>query len=329
MNNINEEIINKEKKGKLIINIFRGQNTYISVIIIAIILFIIFSLTVPIFFSGRNLINLLRRSSIDIIIACGMTMVLLIGQIDLSVPGMMAAVGMTTAMLLKEGLPVTLCIVVAFAMGIFMGFLNGYFSTKIPSFVVTLGMWSVAKGAALYVTNGVTIGNFPERFLLIERTTIFNIPIAAVYAIIITIIFLVLTVYTPFGRQLYAIGGNRFAALSSGTPVNRRIIQVFIIMGILSTIAALILVSKINAAVPFLYESASLNAIAAVVIGGTSLFGGKGHVIGSVAGAIIIVMLVNVFVLLGLPLSIQEGSLGVILIVVILLDYFRTRLSQR
>jgi ribose transport system permease protein len=326
---MNEEVgIERKKLSRYITGIFRGSNTYISIILLAVILFIICSIVIPDFFTIRNLINLLRRSSIDIIIAVGMTIVLLTGEIDLSIPGIMGTVGMITALLLKDGIPVVLCVIIAFAIGIFFGFINGILSTKIPSFIATIGVLSITRGIALYVTNGATIATLPEQFLLVDRTTIVGIPIAAVYVLIIVIIFIIVTTYTSFGRQLYAIGGNRDAARSCGFSVNLRVIQTFIIMGALGTLAALTLVAKINAATPLLYENASLNAIAAVVIGGTSLFGGRGHIAGSVGGAFIIVMLSNIFTLVGFTLAVQQIILGIILITVILIDYFRTHYAR-
>ena len=322
-------MVEVRNKSNYFSRLFRGKNTFMSITVVAIVLFVIFSFVVPNFMTYRNLFNLLRRSAVDIILACGMTLILLSAQIDLSVPGVMGLVGMLTALMLKAGVPIYIAIIGGFSIGIFIGFLNGLLSTKIPSFIATLGMWSITGGIALYVTSGVTVHSLPENFLLIGRFSFYNIPIAAFYALIIIIITLVLTIFLPFGRHLYALGGNSNAARSSGIPVNTRIVQTFMIMGAFAAIASLTLVAKVNSAVPYLYESAALNAIAAVVIGGTSLFGGKGHVIGSCAGAFIITMLANVFTLLGLPVALQEVLLGVILIVVILFDYFRTRISLR
>lgn len=319
----------EKKKGGFISDLFKGNNTFISIILLTLVLFVLFSFFVPNFFSIRNLINLSRRSAVDIIIAIGMTLVLLCGEIDLSLPGIISFVAMVTALMLKAGIPIVICVISALIMGVAIGFLNGLLANKIPSFIGTLGILSITRGMSLYFTNGSAIHAFPERFLLIDRFTVFHIPISWLYAVIILIIALIITRYSVFGRQIYALGGNRNAAKSCGVPVSKRVIETFMIMGFLGAVASLTLVAKVDAATPLMSQDASLNAIAAVVIGGTSITGGKGHVVGSAAGALIITMLSNVFTLMSFPASLQQVILGAILILVILIDYFRaTRASK-
>jgi ribose transport system permease protein len=323
--NINAE---EKKRNNFFSDLFKGNNTFISIILLALVLFALFSFFVPNFFSIRNLINLSRRSSVDIIIAVGMTLVLLCGEIDLSLPGIISFVAMVTALMLKAGTPIIICVIAALAMGVTIGFLNGLLAIKIPSFIGTLAILSITRGMSLYFTNGSAVHAFPEKFLLIDRFTIFHIPITWVYAVIILIVALIITRYSVFGRQIYALGGNRNAARSSGVPISTRIIQTFMIMGFLGALGSIALMAKVDAATPLMSQDASLNAIAAVVIGGTSITGGKGHVIGSAAGALIITMLSNVFTLMSFPASLQQVILGVILIIVILIDYFRASRSS-
>ncbi|HEY9595687.1 MAG TPA: ABC transporter permease [Spirochaetia bacterium] len=300
-------------------------NTYVSIIFLAIVLFVVFCLAVPDFSRVRNLINLSRRSSEGIIIAVGMTFVLLCGEIDLSIPGIISFVGVLTAIVLKTGFPPLLVIFGALLIGAILGFINGFLTTKIPSFIATLGMLSITRGLSLYITNGYSINGFDERFLAMDRISIEGIPLPAVLALIVLFLGVILSRYMVIGRQLYALGGNRVAARSSGVPINRRLVQTFVLLGVLAAFGSLLLVAKVNAAYPLMETDASFDAITAVVIGGTSLFGGRGHVIGSAAGALIITMLQNVFTLLSLPAALQGVIFGAILILVIFVDYLRTK----
>jgi len=158
-----------------------------------------------------------------------------------------------------------------------------------------------------------------------DRISIEGIPLPAVLALLVLFLGVIFSRYMVMGRQLYALGGNRAAARSSGVPINRRLVQTFVLLGVLAAFGSLLLVAKVNAAYPLMETDASFDAITAVVIGGTSLFGGRGHVIGSAAGALIITMLANVFTLLSLPAALQGVIFGAILILVIFVDYLRTK----
>jgi len=325
---MNDDIRIKRKNGNFL-NIFRGNVTFINIFLFAVFLFVLFSIFVPQFFTVRNMINLSRQSSVNVIIAIGMTLLLICGEFDLSIPGIISLSAMLLAVTLKAGLPITICIVIALALSVAIGFLNGILSTKIPSFIASLGMLSVTRGLSLYVTDGKSVNDFEDAFLIVGRAEPFGIPISWIYAMIILILGIIISRYTVFGRQLYALGGNRDAARSTGVPVNIRIIQTFMIMGFLAGIVSIALVARIDAATPTMSADASLNAIAAVVIGGTSLFGGRGHVFGSLIGAMIISVLSNVFTLMSFPASLQGVILGAILIGVILIDYVRVNVSRK
>jgi len=325
---MNDDIRIKRKNGNFL-NIFRGNVTFINIFLFAVFLFVLFSIFVPQFFTVRNMINLSRQSSVNVIIAIGMTLLLICGEFDLSIPGIISLSAMLLAVTLKAGLPIAICIVIALALSVAIGFLNGILSTKIPSFIASLGMLSVTRGLSLYVTDGKSVNDFEDAFLIVGRAEPFGIPISWIYAMIILILGIIISRYTVFGRQLYALGGNRDAARSTGVPVNIRIIQTFMIMGFLAGIVSIALVARIDAATPTMSADASLNAIAAVVIGGTSLFGGRGHVFGSLIGAMIISVLSNVFTLMSFPASLQGVILGAILIGVILIDYVRVNVSRK
>jgi ribose transport system permease protein len=317
------------KSNRKFSNIFRSNTTFINIFLFGAFLFVMFSIFVPQFFTIRNMVNLSRQSSVNVIIAIGMTLLLICGEFDLSIPGNISLSAMVLGVMLKAGLPIALCIIITLILAVAIGFSNGLLSTKIPSFIATLGILSITRGFSLYITNGKAIHAFPDSFLLVGRLEPLGVPISWIYAMVLLIIGIIISRYTVFGRQLYALGGNRDAARSTGVPVNTRIVQTFMIMGLLAGIAAIALVTRIDAATPLMSSNASLNAIAAVVIGGTSLFGGRGHVVGSVIGALIISILSNVFTLMSFPASLQGVILGVILIGVILIDYLRVNISRK
>lgn len=318
----------KSTKRRMSLNIFKSNNTFINIFIFALFLFLIFSFFVPQFFTIRNMINLSRQSSINVIIAIGMTLLLICGEFDLSIPGIISLSAMVCAVLLKAEVSIVMCILATLLISTIIGTTTGYLSTKIPSFIASLGILSITRGLSLFITDGRAINALPKSFLLVGRIEIFGIPISWIYAMIILIVGIIVSRYTVFGRQLYALGGNRDAARSTGVPINLRVIQTFMIMGFLAGVAAIALVARIDAATPLMSGEASLNAITAVVIGGTSLFGGRGHVIGSLIGALIITMLSNVFTLMSFPASLQGVILGAILIGVIFIDYLRVSIAK-
>jgi len=317
-----------ENKKRASLNIFKSNITFINIFIFALFLFLLFSLFVPQFFTLRNMVNLSRQSSINVIVAIGMTLLLICGEFDLSIPGNISLTAMVLAVLLKANIAISLCILAAIVLSILIGAINGYLSTKIPSFIAFLGILSITRGLSLFITDGKAINALPKPFLLIGRIEIIGIPISWIYAMIILIVGIIISRYTVFGRQLYALGGNRDAARSTGVPIQLRVVQTFMIMGFLAGVAAIALVTRLDAAHPLMSADASLNAITAVVIGGTSLFGGRGHVVGSLIGALIITMLSNVFTLMSFPASLQGVILGVILIAVIFIDYLRVNVAR-
>lgn len=303
---------------------FISGRTYMNAVIIFIVLFAVCAIVTPHFLDTQNLFNILKRGAPDIIMAVGMTSLILCSQFDLSLPGQITLCGGLLAISLKVGLPIFLCLIICFSTGAFIGLINGLLSTKLPSFIITLGMLTITGGLTLYLMHNTAIHELPENFLILARVQPL-IPMQAIYTILIIVFFIILTRYTVFGRQLYEIGGNRLAARSIGVPIERRIITVFVTMGFLSSFAAFLIVARLNASHPIMYTDASFKAITALVIGGTSLFGGRGHVFGSVVGALIMTLLANLFNLMGFPTPLQGVVLGAVLITVIAIDYLRSR----
>ncbi len=303
-----------------------------------IILILFFALTADNFASLANVRNILNQITINTILAVGMTFVILVAGIDLSVGSVMALSMMAAGIVMKlEGLPVNAAIGLSIFTGLFVGmifgFANGWISErwKLPSFIVTLGMLNIARGAALQLTEARTIYKFPALFTKFGTTSIFYDIVPLIFLVALALVGLswfVLT-RTVFGRLIYAIGNNEEAVRLSGHTPAVYIIAAFTICGLTAGLAGLINMSRLTIASPIVGNGAELTAIAAVIIGGTSLFGGKGSVIGTFIGACIIGVLNNGLTIMGVDDFIRQILTGVVIIVAVILDYYRAKFVQK
>ena len=304
----------------------RDYLSYVNVYFIFLLFFIGFVIFVPNFFTVANMFNFIRQATIPIILAVGMTLLLISADFDLSIEGQVAVIAMICAKLIAhKGFDPIWALIFAPLIGIAFGLFNGVLSIRIPSFIVTLGTLVITRGIALIINRSQSISNFPDMIKALARAKIFNIPILVVYAVVIVIIALIVTKKIRFGRQIYAMGGDRITARSFGIPINRNTIILFTLMGFLCGICALLLMGKPNSAHPLAMEGQSLDTVTAVILGGTSLYGGSGGIFGSVVGAGFIVMLSIVFNLIGISSAWKRVILGLALITVVLLDYVRKR----
>jgi len=276
--------------------------------------------------------NVMRQISVNICIAVGMTLVVLTSGIDLSVGSVLALCGAITAGLMKNGIEVHssnlyigFTLLGAILAGLFtgagVGAFNGFAITrfKVPPFVATLAMLTIARGLTLLWTQGFPISVFGERFGYIGTGWFLGIPVPVWISAIVVLTAVVITMKTPLGRYIYAIGGNENAAKLSGINISKVKIIVYSMAGILAAVGGLIVTSRLDSAQPNAGISYELDAIAAVVIGGTSLSGGKGTIWGTVLGAVIIGVLNNGLVLLNVsPFWQQVVKGGVILLAVII-----------
>ena len=275
------------------------------------------------FFTISNFMNLLQQCSITGVVAVGMTFVILIGGIDLSVGSLAAFAGMMVGMLLQSGQNIVVAIVVAVLFGAVIGSISGFLTTKfnIPSFIVTLAMMVTVRGLALFSTNGKVLTNLPEAFTLIGNYKIFNtVPVSGLIWITISLIAVFILKYTLFGRGVYAIGGNKEAALLSGIRIKLYSISTFIISGALAAVSGVMLTSWLTVAQPTISQGQELNAIAAVVLGGTSLSGGSGGVVGTLGGVFLMQVITNIFNLTGVSSYYQQIFMGVIIILALLMN---------
>ncbi|MBP2659907.1 MAG: ABC-type transporter, integral rane subunit [Firmicutes bacterium] len=288
-------------------------------------LFVFLSVSSPHFLDIANLLNILLQVSISTIIAVGMTFVILTSGIDLSVGPLTAfssvIIGLTLHLDIGIGIPILSGILV----GGLLGFMNGILIAKfkIPAFIATLGMMSVARGAALFITNGQTIHMFPSEFRFISAGNLMSIPIPVIYALVVVMIAIFILNYTKFGRHIYAIGGNKEAARLSGINVKSVETWAYIICGITCGFGAVILTGRLNAAQPIAGIGYELDAIAAVIIGGTSLNGGEGSIGGTLMGAILIGMLRNGLNLLNVSPFLQQIVIGTVIVSAVFFDQYR------
>ncbi len=285
----------------------------------------------PYFATTANLANVAEQSAIVGVIAVGMTFVILTGGIDLSVGSLVALAGIVIGAAVQRGMPAMVAVPLGVLASSAAGALNGLMITRgnLPPFIATLGMMSVARGAALMLSDGRPISGFPAGLRALATERVFGVPgpvmlMLALYAFA----YFVLT-RTVLGRYMYAIGGNEEATALAGVNVKLWKTLVYAISGLSAGLCATLLVARLNSAQPIAGIGYELDAIAAVVIGGTSLLGGSGSVIGTLIGALIMSVLRNGLNLLGVSSYLQQVAIGVVIIAAVLIDMALRRRVQR
>jgi len=283
------------------------------------------ALLAPVFLSPQNLFNVLLQVSINAIVAVGMTFVILTAGIDLSVGSVVALVAVTVGSALHAHAGTFVSILTGLAAGGICGIVSGFLiaQCKVPAFITTLGMMSVARGLALIITGGQTIHEFPPAFRFLGTGYVGPIPVPAMCALLVVGVAWYVLSQTKFGRHIYAVGGNREAVRLSGINVSRVEIAAYAICGLTSALGAIILVGRLNAAQPIAGCGYELNAIAAAIIGGTSLSGGEGSVFGTLVGALIMGVLQNGLTLLNVSSYIQQLIIGSVIVLAVMLDQMR------
>jgi ribose transport system permease protein len=274
------------------------------------------------FLTANNLLNVLRQASLVFFMASGLTLVILTGKLDLSVGanvGLSACIAATA--IHNTGLP-WLGIVVGIGVGSLIGLANGLLVTKlrIPSFIATYGTLWVVQGATYYYMAGETIHGFPPSFRAIGSGYALGVPIPVYLMVVFLAIGSLFAKRTTFGQEIYAIGANTVAARLSGIPVNHRLVLVFVVSGAMAGLASLIFLARLNSAEGDIGETLTLPTIAAVLIGGTSLFGGVGTVFGTFVGALILTLILNGMNLLAINANWQPLVTGMIVIAAVWLD---------
>lgn len=276
----------------------------------------------PHFLTVTNLLNVAEQTAIIAIIAAGMTFVIITAGIDLSVGSVLAFSGVVMASLLQKGAPVIVALAVGIIVGFSCGVLNGLLISigRLPPFIATLGMMSVARGAALLFTEGRPVSGFSDSFRYLATGKPLGIPMPVLLLLAVFFAANFLLTRTKLGRYTYAIGGNEEATILSGVNVRLYKTLIYGICGGLAGLAAIVLTARLNSAQPIAGMMYELDAIAATVIGGTSLLGGEGNVFGTLIGALIIGVLRNGLTLLNISSFAQQIIIGLVIIVAVLLD---------
>ncbi len=296
----------------------RQFGTLIGLLVLVLVLWIL----TPHFLTVSNLLNVAQQTSINAIIAVGLTFVIITAGIDLSVGSIVAFSGVVLASALQAAVPLPIALVIGLAVGSLSGLLNGVLITygRLPPFISTLGMMSVARGSALLYTGGRPISGFSPGFRYLATGEVWHIPVPVILMVLIYLIAHIVLTRTKFGRYVYAIGGNEEAAVLSGVNVKFHKAAVYALSGLLSGMAAIILTARLNSAQPIAGIMYELDAIAATVIGGTSLMGGEGRIIGTLIGALIMGVLRNGLNLFGVSSFIQQTVIGAVIIFAVLMD---------
>lgn len=299
-------------------------------------LIIIFSVSTTTFLTPLNLTNIMVQITLNIILAAGMTFVILIGGIDLSVGSVMALAAVIGATFvanpdLPGWLAISLMIVVSCGVGAAAGLINGLISAwwAIPSFIVTLGMLNMARGAALQFTQANTVYISNPVVTKFGTATLAGIPLLFIIAVAIIIVGWIILNRTVFGRMLYAIGNNEEAVRLAGHNTLFYKTAAFAICGLGAGIAAIMYMARLTSASPIMGNGYELNAIAAVIIGGTSLAGGRGSMIGTLLGAAVIGVLGNGLILIGASDFVRQIITGAVIILAVILDAVQGRLAVR
>ena len=331
----------KGKAAALVVRIISAAGGVGGALTILAMLLIAFFIATPDFLTINNLLNILRQYSVPAILAVGQTLVIVSAGIDLSVAATAALSGSLMGVAFahwgwSEPAALGLGLMAGFLVGIF----NGYAITKwrVPDFIATLGTFTAVRGVALLVTDGLPVPDFdrvvegrrvPETVSVLGSDSVFRFPLIAIVAAVCAVLGWFILSRTKLGRSAYAIGGNREAARVSGIKVDRSKVLIYVISGLLAAVAGFMLTGRQGSANALMGEGMELQSIAAVVVGGTNLFGGEGSVVGTMIGVLIIGVLSNGLSILGVAEFWQRVVNGLIIVLVVAIDQWRRRAAQR
>ncbi|RFC66873.1 MULTISPECIES: ABC transporter permease [Mesorhizobium] len=321
-----------DDKAKLARLLLRDAGVFLALLLIT----LVFAFTAPYFATSGNILKILVQIAINTVLAAGMTFVILTGGIDLSVGSVMALCTVVGALIMTSGMESSLSIPLAVlgcaATGAVCGFVNGKVSTywNVPSFIVTLGMLNIASGAARVLSNNSTITGLPQEFVDFGNLILGGImPSIFLVALLVILIGWFILRFTVFGRMIFAVGANDEAVRLSGHNPDAYKIAAFTICGLTAGIAAIVYLLRLNIGSPIAGIGYELNAIAAVIIGGASLNGGKGSIIGTLAGACILQVLATGLQLLGVGDNYKPIIIGAVIILAVIVDTYREKFLRR
>lgn len=295
-----------------------------------IILVAVLSAISPSFLTWSNFITVTRQASLQFLLAAGLTIVVLAGGIDLSIGAVLGLAACVAASLIKAG-HIGTGIAAALAIGAAFGVLNGVLVSRVrvPAFIATYGVLWIANGFTHGFMKGDVIYSLPAGFRFIATGFIAGIPVPVLIAAALLALLALMLHRTPLGRAIYAIGGNPAAARLSGMPIARRIVTVYSLSGLLAGFAALVVIARINSADATVSDDLLLPALAAVCLGGTSLFGGVGGIGGTAIASLILALILNGMNIIGVATFWQQGVMGLIIVVSVIADHLAGALSAR
>lgn len=282
---------------------------------------ILASMLSPTFLTEANLTNVLRQVVVVSLLACGITFVIILGHIDVSLGSVLALCGVIAASVMSMTGSIVLAVAAGLVVGVITGTINGFVITffRIPSFIMTLAMTTVARGTVLLYTGGSPVTGLGD-FKVIGQGSLGPIPISVLILAVVVVLSWLLLNKTKFGRYVYAVGGNQRAALASGINPDSIIIKAFIFNGVLCAVAGIVLMSRINSGQPAGGVGYEFDAITAVVVGGTSLMGGTGTITGTIIGSMIIGVINNILNLMNVSSYWQQIIKGLIIAIAVILD---------
>jgi ribose/xylose/arabinose/galactoside ABC-type transport system permease subunit len=297
-------------------------------IVVLVGLAVIMSILSPFFLSVSNFMNILLATSTIGILAIAATFVLSSGGLDLSIGSVLGLSGVVGASVaVNLGMPSPIAVFATIGAGALAGLVNGWVITRgfVPAFIVTLGMLGIARGLALVISDGRVIYGLPDWMLFLGQGRPFGIPMPVIILIVVAIIMHIVLAYTRFGRHTLAIGDNENAALTAGINVDLHRLTLYTLSGGLAGLAGLLFATRINSGDPTAGISYELTAITAAIIGGTNLFGGRGSILGTIVGALIMGVLQNGLNLLAVQSYYQQMAIGAVLILAVFIDQFQQR----
>ncbi|MCM3698829.1 ABC transporter permease [Paenibacillus macerans] len=296
----------------------------IGIIFVLLILCVVLSIVSPVFLTTENLITVLRQVSNNVFLALGMTLVMILGGIDLSVGAIVAVSGtLTVGFMVNNGIPMPVAILLGVVIGTLLGFFNGVIITqfKLPAFIVTLATMNIAQGIAYIYSGGRSARITNDAYTQLGTGKLFGfLPLPVLYMVILIIIFIVLLNKTKFGTNIFAIGGNREAARLSGVRIKKVEIAVYTLAGLLSALAGIVLSARMYSGQPSVGQGYEMDAIAACVLGGVSMAGGRGRISGTIFGVMIIGVVSNGLNLMGVSSFWQLLVKGLIILIAVLID---------
>ena len=301
-------------------------------IVVLVCLVAIMTILSPFFWSVSNFLNILLATSTIGVLAIAATFVLSSGGLDLSIGSVLGLSGVVGASVaVNLGMPTPIAVLATVGAGALAGWVNGWIITRgfVPAFIVTLGMLGVARGLALVISDGRVIYGLPDWMLFLGQGRPFGIPMPVVILIFLAIIMHIVLAYTRYGRHTLAIGDNENAARTSGINVESHRLTLYMLSGALAGLAGLLFATRINSGDPTAGITYELTAITAAIIGGTNLFGGRGSILGTMIGALIMGVLQNGLNLLAVQSYYQQMAIGGVLVLAVFIDQFQQRQGQR